>query len=246
MQKLMVYLCFWMLCSCAAPTKVAIRQDLEPQLSSDLNQSPLYGLLLPRLAAPQLDLSAFDPTKPIMIEVEEFDAQSIETSLNTLESLKKAGFKDVWVRIDSYGGSVDEGMQLIQAIEGYGSPVTCVSDTKAMSMGFFLLQACDQRLMTKRSILMAHEPSMTSRGNVHELQSEMDYLRLMMEGFIDHCLERMNISKEEFKKKTENKVWYMGWEEAMKVGAVDDTISPNDLPPLLDVEVPLSQPMLPF
>lgn len=192
----------------------------------------------------KFDLSEFDPNKPIMFEIEDFDKLHVQAAIDILDRLKENEFKDVWIRIDSYGGSVHWGMELIQAIEGYGHPITCVADSKAMSMGFYTLQACNKRYMTKRAQLMAHEPSTRMEGNAQDLLDEVKSLKVLMDGFIDQCISRMKISKKEFQDKTDNKVWYMGWEEAYAVGAIDGTISPNNLPKLLKYEVKVNNPLL--
>lgn len=196
-------------------------------------QSAMAGNYLKSAIAQQsdkLDTSNLDSSKPVIITLEDFDESSIDPLLETLEQLKSEGFKDLWIKIDSYGGSVHWGHKVAQAIEMYGSPVTCVVDTKAMSMGFYFLQSCDKRLMTKRSTLMAHEPSVSVDGKAGALEDEVKALKVMMDGFIEQCLLRMTISKAEFKQRTDGHDWYMGWEEAMKYKAIDGTILPKEIP----------------
>lgn len=185
-----------------------------------------------------VNLSGLDPNEPVMIEIEEFDEASIKATIDAVEKLKANNFKHLWFKIDSYGGSVHWGQQLSQSIENYGSPVTCVVDTKAMSMGFYFLQTCDTRLMTKRSSLMAHEPSTQAQGKASQLDDTSKELKIMMEGFIEQCLTRMTVSEEYFKEKTHDREWYMDWKEATDINAIDGTISPKGLPKLLKIEKP--------
>lgn len=173
----------------------------------------------------------------IMIDLTDIDDDTVKPIIEKLKQFKAQGRQDVWIRINSFGGSVDTGHQLMQVIEGYGSPITCVSDTKSMSMGFYILQSCDKRLMTKRSTLMAHQPSTQIQGNSQKLRDEAKYLDILMNGFVETCVEKMDITKEEFLEKTQGKIWYMGWEEALRYKAVDGTISPRALPSkLVEIE----------
>lgn len=173
----------------------------------------------------------------VMIDLTDIDDDTVKPIIEKLKQFKAQGRKDVWIRVNSFGGSVDTGHQLMQVIEGYGSPITCISDTKSMSMGFYILQSCDKRLMTKRSVLMAHQPSTQIQGNSQKLRDEAKYLDILMNGFVETCVERMAITKEEFLEKTQDKIWYMGWEEALRYKAIDGTISPRALPSkLVEIE----------
>lgn len=174
-----------------------------------------------------------DTKNAVMVTLEDVDGSNVDAIIETLEKFKADGQKNVWIRIDSYGGGVAEGSRLIHEIEGYGQPITCVASDKAMSEGFYILQSCNTRLMTKRAVLMAHQPAVSGlQGNSQVLKDEAKYLDILMDGFIEQCLTRMKITKKEFLDKTTNKVWYMGWEEATKYGAIDGTIEPKELPPI--------------
>jgi len=65
----------------------------------------------------------------------------------------------ITIVIDSYGGSVGAGMALIQvmrAAQARGLRIDCVVTGNAMSMGFFILAACDNRYTLKDSLLLWH------------------------------------------------------------------------------------------
>lgn len=175
----------------------------------------------------------------IMIEIEEFDEPTLNALKETLPRIKDAGHEDLMIRIDSYGGSVHWGMQMIQELETSGLKVSCVVDTKAMSMGFFLLEsdACQQRLMTTRSTLMVHEPWTQTRGNATQLEETAKRLRTLGNSMLNMAIERMSICKDEILKKVDNKEWHMDYEEALDVGAIDDVISPSDLPKQYKMQV---------
>jgi ATP-dependent protease ClpP protease subunit len=180
----------------------------------------------------------FNSDEAVMLDVTDIDDEHVGPLIKRMNELKSKGFKKLWLRINSDGGGVVAGWDLVQAIEGYGSPVTCVVDTRAQSMGFYILQTCDKRLMTSRSFLMAHEPQTQVRGNANTLRDYADKLDAMHEGFINQCLTRMKVSREEFIAKTRDRVWNMGFAEAKKVNAIDGEISPKKLPRLMKIEPP--------
>ncbi len=69
-----------------------------------------------------------------MVEVSEFDHDHIKPLIDKLKSLDTTGYPEIIVRINTYGGSIHGGMQLIQAMEGLKTKITCVVDWRAMSM----------------------------------------------------------------------------------------------------------------
>lgn len=179
---------------------------------------------------------------PLMVEVEEFDEPTYDALKGLLPQVKDAGHKEITIRIDSYGGSVHWGMEMMQLLENSGMHIRCVVDTKAMSMGFFLLESCDERLMTKRSTLMAHEPWTRTQGNATELEETALRLRVLCESMIEVAAEKMHMSKAQMLQKINNREWHMGWEEALQVGAIDDTIAVHDLPRQFNMKI--KQPSL--
>lgn len=174
---------------------------------------------------------------PIMIEIEEFDSPTVDALKELLPELEAAGHQELTIRIDSYGGSVHWGMEMIQLLENSGLYVQCVVDTKAMSMGFFLLESCNERLMTKRSTLMAHEPWTKTQGHATDLEDTAKRLRVLTNSMVEIAVEKMKISKEEFLRRIDAKEWHMGWEEAMEVGAIDGTISVSELPRQYNMQI---------
>jgi ATP-dependent Clp protease protease subunit len=157
-----------------------------------------------------------------------FDATISDSSAERLSTIlseaKKADAKSVLLVINSGGGSVDAGMKIVRDMEDSPVPVYCVVDGEAASMAFYILQSCKVRIMLRRSRLMAHEPYASTgvSGNRFEFASYADYFRVLALSMAEHESHRLRISLEEFLKRTENKDWWMAWEDAVKVGAVDE------------------------
>ena len=63
---------------------------------------------------------------------------------------------DLYVYLDTNGGSVDAGLQIMDEIEKY--ELNCIAH-KAMSMGFVILQTCKTRIVTPYSTIMQHQIS---------------------------------------------------------------------------------------
>lgn len=171
----------------------------------------------------------------VMVEIQDFDEPHVTAVINQIEKFQKQGKADLWIRINSNGGEVFQGMRLVQAVEQFDGKVTCVVDTRALSMGFFFLESCDTRLATKRSLFMAHGPSSRASGNPQELAQQAELLRVMESAMLELC-DKMEMSKDELWAKLSLGDWWFGWEEAIKVGAIDGTITPKELPKLTKAE----------
>lgn len=153
------------------------------------------------------------------------DDKSTKRAIDWIKAANEAGADAILFEINSGGGSVPAGFELARAIEDSDAPVTCVVDGDAASMAFYLLQSCEKRMMTKRSRLMAHEPSLGGfmGGNPNNWQSLTDNLKTTAETMAYWCWHRLKISRKAYDEKTTGgKQWWFLSDEAKKVGAVDE------------------------
>ncbi len=145
-----------------------------------------------------------------------------------------AGAKRVVLELDTPGGSVVAGHQIIKAIEESrraGTQVVCVADGWAVSMGFAILQSCSERVMTKRGVLMAHSPLMPNAGLDlgPSTRNAMESLRVVARAMAEQCAARMKVTLAEYIKRTSNgKEWWFNWVDAVKFGAVDRVVTSVD------------------
>jgi ATP-dependent protease ClpP protease subunit len=90
--------------------------------------------------------------------------------------------------INSDGGDVREGAQLITAIEfakSLGVDVRCVNIGHAISMGFMIISHCSHRYATPASVSMFHYPKVVMGAASSEtLRENADRLKDLEEAFI--------------------------------------------------------------
>jgi ATP-dependent protease ClpP protease subunit len=178
-----------------------------------------------------------------MIDVLDVASSDLAPAQKKFDELVAGGDKVVMFRINSFGGSVFEGMQFIQHVEdakrANGVHVMCVVDFKAMSMGFAFMQSfCDDRLMTKRSVLLAHNSSSGVKGNAIEQEEQLQISRALDAALAEVCAARLKMSVADYKAKIAFHAWTMAWEEAMAAGAVDNTIDQSMLPAPYKLDAP--------
>jgi ATP-dependent Clp protease protease subunit len=155
---------------------------------------------------------------------DEVSEKSSKRIIAWIEASNKAGADELLLEINTPGGSVSDGFEVMRAIEESNAPVTCVVDGDADSMGFAILQSCEKRVMTRRSKLMAHEPAIG--GSIHGQPNTFIAIAEMMKADRDalaiHCAHRLKVTLAEYHRRTDGGLmWWMLSEEAKKVGAVD-------------------------
>lgn len=131
--------------------------------------------------------------------------------------------RPVVIEINSPGGSIFEALRMQKAIERHDMPVLCVVDGMAASAAFVTLQSCDMRLMTDRSVLMAHAASVRGvGGQSQELDNAARALNAIDRGMALHCAKRLDMSPDDYAKRTTGGLeWWLGLEDALKFKAVD-------------------------
>lgn len=138
------------------------------------------------------------------------------------------------VQINTEGGDMDEGQDIIEILEQSPIPVVCVVDRKALSMGYIILQssACDKRYMTSRSVLMMHSPSIripkeeSDKMSKEDKENIQDFLNARTEAVLNEIAGRLKISREQLIKKTTNgREWWLGSKAALDSGSVDGVVS---------------------
>ena len=172
----------------------------------------LYGTITPQLV--------YDTLLQIQSVNEEDAHRSVVAQLKG-ESYTP---KPIIIDINSYGGSVEDGMALISAIEASKTPVITRVSGYAMSMGFFIFLAGKERLMSKYARLMYHQGSIglggTQKDVEEELQSWLDYEEILLDFVVTHCKLKKKDLKKIYKKKSDK---YYFLNEALKLGIATGT-----------------------
>jgi len=87
-------------------------------------------------------------------EIDESIIERVLVPINTLAV--KSSTKPITLLINSYGGSSDDAMAIVDAIQYTKTPITTIALGKAMSAAFDIFLAGDNRLVHENSILMCH------------------------------------------------------------------------------------------
>ncbi len=147
------------------------------------------------------------------------EVDDASTSRLILQLMEYKGEK-VYLYINSPGGSIIAGNQLIQAIHSSGHKVVCIADFAA-SMAFSILQSCDTRLVTDDAIVMQHQGSTEVRGNMTKLKKEVEFLQKLTDGLNKDDSSRIGMSLEAFQAKIHDEWWLVGADEIVDSKVAD-------------------------
>jgi ATP-dependent protease ClpP protease subunit len=199
----------------------------------------------PTEAAPDMDsilrsLMNDDDDKKLTIECKEhpciptyrFSDSVDEDATKKFEKFMTAAIEAkadmVLLEINTPGGSMDDGHEMVRVIERSPLQVVCVVDGKAASMGMYIFQSCDQRVMTKRSMLMIHQVSlMVNHARITEVTVEnaAATIKVATRAYVEWCTHRMKIKAPAVLQKINSgREWWLDWEEAIRTGAADKAV----------------------
>lgn len=138
---------------------------------------------------------------------------------NDIENRKQP----IWLYINSPGGSVYDGMAIIDTIKTIKAPVYTVVCGLAASMGSAILSAGDKRFATKNSTVMLHQASSGTKGNVQDqvvaLNETIRMNNLLVEMIANNCGK----TKEEVLAAT-NRDYFLSAEQAVEFKIVDEIL----------------------
>jgi ATP-dependent Clp protease protease subunit len=156
----------------------------------------ILGLLvvLTIVLIPKVSVSASNDNKPETVVLSENNLLVLNTEVNgesTAAIIAKAkeldaklakreylgAKKPLYLFLNSPGGSIQSGLELIEALQGIGRPVNTVI-LFAASMAWQLAQNLDDRLILKNGVLMSHHAAgemQGSFGGVHPSQMDNRY-----------------------------------------------------------------------
>lgn len=136
-----------------------------------------------------------------------------------VEQVKNAT-EDVTLVINSPGGDVFEGLQMVKAIENCPHKVTAKVEVMAASIAAIIALACDRVVIGKNDIMMLHNSWTFASGNKEELQSCIDAMKAIdtvLHNVIgEHCTDKALLDEVDA-----GDVWLVGEEVASKFDHVE-------------------------
>ena len=130
--------------------------------------------------------------------------RDLQASADAVLALSEASSDRIFIKLDTYGGSVIGGLKLIQAIERAktrGVRVVCYVENASMSMGTHIMAACSKNYVLESSLIMWHPVSisfMMVRITPDDAKRLHEGMELLV-GFLEKKLKaRLGLSDEDY------------------------------------------------
>jgi ATP-dependent Clp protease protease subunit len=133
-------------------------------------------------------------------------------AMQVIDALKKMEGKRVTVRINTPGGSVDEGIPMFNAMKRHQGGVNTVVDGIAASMGSYLMLAGENRTIARNAMVMIHNPMSLAIGNANDLRKTADVLDKYLERMLPDYSASTGKTVDELKPLLDAETWYVGQE----------------------------------
>ncbi len=156
--------------------------------------------------------------------VEDYMANLVVAQMLFLESENPE--KDIYLYINSPGGSVSAGLAIFDTMNFIKPDVSTLCTGMAASMGAFLLAAGakGKRIALPNASVMIHQPSGGARGTAADIEISAREILKTREQLNKILAERTGQPLEKIAKDMERDYW-MSAEETMAYGLVDQVIS---------------------
>jgi ATP-dependent Clp protease protease subunit len=134
--------------------------------------------------------------------------------------------KDIWLYINSPGGSISAGMAIYDTMKWIPNDVATVAMGMAASMGQFLLSAGTQgkRYATPHARVMMHQPSGGIGGTASDIKIQAEQMLYVKNQMAELIAEHTGQTKEQIEKDSDRDRWFSA-EEAKEYGFVDHVFS---------------------
>ncbi len=132
---------------------------------------------------------------------------------------------DIWLYINSPGGSVTAGMAIYDTMQFVGCDVATVCLGLAASMGQFLLTsgAAGKRYTLPNARIMMHQPLAGLRGQATDIAIQAEQLRYIKRRMAEMIAEHSGQPLEKIQEDSERDRWFTA-EQAKEYGLVDSVI----------------------
>lgn len=155
-------------------------------------------------------------------------ASSVSDVMRELQKLSAEGQPSdpIYLVLNTPGGSVMDGLDLIQYMNTLRRPVTVVANFAA-SMGFHILQHSNTRLITPFATIMSHRANGSFRGDIpQQVNSRISHITQLVNKMDEHVVSRTSgkQNKESYTELIRDEYWAVG-DNAINDGFADEVVT---------------------
>lgn len=121
------------------------------------------------------------------------------------------------VRINSYGGSVSEGLAIYSLLSDFKGKLKTIVDGFACSAASVIFMAGEERIVPENGLLMIHNAWSYAEGDSNVMRKTAEDLEKITQPSVNIYVSKSNLSEEEIKEKMDKEEWITS-QEALEWG----------------------------
>lgn len=134
----------------------------------------------------------------------------------------KEEVEPIKIYIDSWGGSLIDGFEIIDAIKASKTPVYTIVSGAAYSCGLMIALAGDRRIAYNHSSFLMHEGSIGSEiQDAHKFKKYAEFYNVQLQQMKEFILEHTKLTEEEYDKMSKDDNWFTA-QQALEKGFIDE------------------------
>ena len=134
----------------------------------------------------------------------------------------KAEKEPIKIYIDSYGGSIIDAFEVIDAIRASKIPVYTIVTGAAYSSGLFIALAGDKRIAHEHTSFLLHEGSIGSgMQDAHKFKKYAEFYNTQLQQLKDHIIKHSNLTEEDYDRMSKDDNWFTA-QQALELGFIDE------------------------
>jgi ATP-dependent Clp protease protease subunit len=161
-----------------------------------------------------------DPEQIILFNTQ-VNYQSVSMTIDRLNELEAKGYNHVYIVLDSPGGSVIDGANLIAYMKASKMRIDTVCQGICASMAAQIHQVGKKRYMTDKSILMFHPAATRIGGKIEEMLNQLITIKKYVDRLDAEVAARAGIRYETFKQMLVSELWVESV-DAIEMGLADE------------------------
>jgi len=131
--------------------------------------------------------------------------------------------KPIMLFLNTYGGSVYDGLALVDVVKQSKTPVYTICVGSCMSMGLWIWLAGKKRLVGSNSTLMFHDLSLCFADKTEGIKQELSETIRLQELLIEAILKDSLVKEEKLRDVITRKAeWYISAKEAIELKLADE------------------------
>lgn len=138
--------------------------------------------------------------------------------------------KPIMLYIDSSGGEVNGGLQIIDTMNSLQSPVFTINVAMCASMAAVILSSGAKRMSLPHARVMIHQVSSGMQGNIQDMMVSLEETKHLNDVTMGILAKNCGKTLEEIKNDTVRDHWIYP-EEAVKYGIIDEITGTKDRKP---------------